>query len=204
MPAVPNVPGVPPLSSYLQGGLPILLAADLILSLPGELSPPWGIYQNGLPVVQADSVVTFDFKQDYTISDYPVEAGAFESYDKVQVPFDVRVRYASGGSPANRQALLTSIQNIVGDLNLYDVVTPEATYQSCNVIHQDYRRASNNGVGLVQIDVWFREVRVTATAAFQNVKSPASSSPSQTGLVQPTSLSPAQSAILGPVGTPGT
>lgn len=206
MPFVPNLPGVPPLSGYSSLPLPVLLVTDLILAFPGEIATPWGIYLGGVPVVEADSVVTFDFRQEYTVSDYPLEQGAFESYDKVQVPFDVRVRYAAGGSEFNRQLLIDSIASIVGDLNLYDVVTPEAVYPSCNVTHQDYRRTSVNGVGLLQIDVWLVQVRVTAQAAFQNVQNPQSASSQSSGLVQPSSLTPAQTSIMGPVtsGAPGT
>lgn len=199
MPAVPNLPGVPPLSSYLLGALPGLLLTDLVFALIGETAAPWGIYLGGVPVVDADSVVTFDFRQEYTVSDYPLEQGAFESYDKVQVPFDVRVRYAAGGSEFNRQLLLTSIDDIVGDLNLYDVVTPEIVYPSCNVVHQDYRRTNVNGVGLLQIDVWLVQVRVTAQAAFQNVQNPQSASAKSLGIVQPSEVTPAMRAILGPV-----
>jgi hypothetical protein len=129
--------------------------------------------------------VTFDYRQEWTVSDYPLEQGAFQSYDKVQTPFDVRVRYAAGGSQQNRQALLDSIAAIAGDLNLYDVVTPEAVYQSVNVTHYDYRRTATNGVGLLQVDVWCIEVRVTAQAQFQNVQNPTSASPQSQGNVQP-------------------
>ena len=184
MAAVPFVPGVPPLSSYTVD-VPILLLADALGLPPSPLAPQWGIYLDGEPVVDADSVVTFDYRQEWTVSDYPLEQGAFQSYDKVQTPFDVRVRYAAGGSQQNRQALLDSIAVIASDLNLYDIVTPEAVYQSVNVTHYDYRRTATNGVGLLQVDVWCVEVRVTAQAQFQNVQNPASASPQTQGNVQP-------------------
>ena len=184
MVAVPNVPGVPPLGSY-SVGLPVLLLADALGLPPSPLAPQWGIYLDGVPVVDADSVVTFDYRQEWTVSDYPLEQGAFQSYDKVQTPFDVRVRYAAGGSQQNRQALLDSIDDIAGTLTLFDVVTPEAVYQSVNVTHYDYRRTATNGVGLLQVDVWCVEVRVTAQAQFQNVQNPASASPTATGIQQP-------------------
>jgi hypothetical protein len=58
--------------------------------------------------------VEFDFDQDWTIADYPQEQGAFQSYDKVQMPFECRVRLACSGPPAQRQAFLNSIFAIAG------------------------------------------------------------------------------------------
>ena len=85
-----------------------LLDDDLI----GEIAPPgsqWGVFSGGAPVITADTVTSLDYKQEWAISDFPVERGAFESYDKVALPYDARVRFAAGGSAANREALLGSI-----------------------------------------------------------------------------------------------
>ena len=78
------------MSSYTVD-VPILLLADALGLPPSPLAPQWGIYLDGEPVVDADSVVTFDYRQEWTVSDYPLEQGAFQSYDKVQTPFDVAV-----------------------------------------------------------------------------------------------------------------
>jgi hypothetical protein len=181
IPNVPNVPGVPPLSSFATGVVS-LLVADAIALLGGLIVPSWGIFLNGIPVIEADSVVSLDYRQEWSISNYPVEKGAFESYDKVQTPFETRVRFASGGSQANRQALLDSIAAIAGDLNLYDVVTPEAIYQSVNVQRYSYDRAAAR-VGLMAVDVWVVQVRVSATQTF--TQSASSSNAQATGQVQP-------------------
>ena len=143
------------------------LAADLISASLFSSASAWGIYQAGAPVVTFDTVLSFEFRQGWTISDYPVENGAFASYDKVALPYDARVKFASGGSLANRQALLESIQQIAGDLNLYDVVTPEAIYQNANIQHQDYRRTAQQSAGLLQIEVWLLEIRQTGDASYQ-------------------------------------
>jgi hypothetical protein len=124
MPNVPNVPGVPNLASYAQGVV-TLLVADAVAFLGGQETPQWGLFLNGAPAVVAESVTSFDYKQDWNISTYPVEAGAFASYDKVQVPFDVRLRYATGSDESARQTLLNSIARIAGTLNLYDAVMPD-------------------------------------------------------------------------------
>lgn len=129
-------------------------------------SPPWGIYQNNVMVIQADNVVQFDFDENWSISDYPVEQGGFESYDKVTLPFDARFRFSRGGDAVTRKALLDSIANIAGNTQLYDVVQPEGTYQNVSIMRQSYNRKADAGLGLMIVDVWVQEIRVTATSSF--------------------------------------
>ena len=147
MPNVPNLPGVPALSSYgADSGA--LLAADVATVVSAFLPRPWGIYYQGQPVIVPATVasltlgslnsvvpalsvavsllglpnllpvvastVEFDFDQEWTIADYPQEQGAFQSYDKVQLPFECRVRLACGGSASQRQTFLNTIFAIAG------------------------------------------------------------------------------------------
>ena len=185
-PNVPNVPGVPPL--FRQPGLSFNnvqpLSADTIGTFGQPGIPQWGIFRNGNPVVIADSVQSIEYRQDWQISDYPLEQGAFESYNKVSTPFDAKIRFATGASEQDRQDLLKSIEAIANTLDLYDVVTPERTYQSTNILHYDYHRTSYNGVGLLQVDIWLNEIRVNAVATFSNTQAPASADPVNDGTVQ--------------------
>lgn len=196
-PNVPDVPGVPPLQRdpLSAPSQPFDLAtADGAGVLAGAVGQQWGIFKDGAPVVVAETVVTLDYRQTWSISDYPLEEGAFESYNKVHLPFDARVQFASGQSDAAREELLNSISAIAPTLELYDVVTPEVVYQSVNVNHYDYRRSSTNGVGLLKVDVWLQQVRVTATAAFSNTKSPSGASAVNGGTVQTTTPTQPQAA----------
>lgn len=179
------IPGVPslPIGVTLFPSIPFIVN-DILNFLIGFGAAPWGIYQDGVPVVVADNVVSLDYKQDFAIADFQIEEGGFETYDKVETPYSARVRFSSGGSQANRQALLDSINAIAGTLELYDVVTPEAVYPSANVQSYELRRSAVNGVGLITVDVKLIEVRVTATAQFSNTKSPTAASPSSGGTVQ--------------------
>src|SRR5574337_335631 len=185
MAAVPNAPGVPALLTGFEAALSVVqfLTGDLVFGLGAFPGPRWGVFRNGSPVVTADTVLSVDYKQEWVIADYPLEQGAFETYDKVATPFDVRVRFISGGSEANRAALLNSVAAIAGDRNLYDVVTPEAVYTSCNIRHCDYRRSSNNGIGAISIDLWLQQVRVTVGAPMNNTASPAGASQDNSGSV---------------------
>lgn len=185
-PNVPNVPGVPPLDrgiNTFQQNISLQPDTSSTFGQP-DAAVQWGIFKDGQPVVTAESVIRVEYRQDWDLLDYPLEKGAFESYNKVNSPFDARVRFASGESEQARQALLQSIETIAGTLELYDVITPEKIYQSTNVTHFDYSRTSDRGVCLLQVDVWVIEVRVVAVAKFSSVKSDAAADPVNDGTVQ--------------------
>lgn len=173
-----------------------ILSADTFLDY-GQGSPPqWGIFLNGAPVVIADTVTSFGYKQAWAIADYPVERGGFESYDKVNTPFQIQIQFVSGGSEEKRQALLDSIAAIGDQLTLYDVLTPEAVYIGVNVESYDYRRTATNGLGLMIVDVGLLEIREEGTTDFKNTKSPSGFLPSPTGNIQsPQSTEAAPSGV---------
>lgn len=213
---VPILPGVPamirnPAQVFSLPAFPVALAAALAADLLNAVSWQWGIYLDGAPIIATlsspvsgtqtvcDSVIAFSYRQDYSILDYPVEDGAFATYNKVFIPFDVRIRFSKGGTTADRKALLDAVQNAAGtqdqpNLSLYDVVTPEETYQNCNIVHWGYERTSRNGVGLLLVDVWLRQVNVSAVDEFSTTGIPSGTDATSDGLVQalpaPASISP--------------
>lgn len=186
-PIVPIAPGVPPLIRNPLLAIPqvILLVADApLLAGVAPIREQWGVFKDGVNVIAAQSMITFDYKQNWYVSDYPLEQGAFESYNKVESPFDARVRFAAGGTEANRKALLDSIAAIADNVETYDVVTPEVVYLSVTINHYDYRRSSQSGLGLITVDLWLTEVRVTARTEFTNTKTPAGHDAINGGTVQ--------------------
>lgn len=191
-PNVPNVPGVPPVPRDLNAAaspLPTLMTADSYVGYGSVISPSWGIISNGVTIVTADTVVGVEFKQEWAIADYPVERGGFESYDKVDIPYQPKVVFASGGTETRRQALLDSIsaaanaRDSSGKPQLYDVATPEELYSSVNIQHYDYRREAKNGVGMIVVDVWLIEVREQGITSQQNAQTPSGNATIQNGRV---------------------
>lgn len=184
MPNVPKLPGVPPLASYLADPI-VLMVADLVGSFFGAGAAQWGIFLNGAPVIEFDSTIAFEFRQDLPVPDYPVEEGGFQSYNKVQLPQDIRVRLSTGGSIAKRQRFLQSIDEVINTLELYDVVTPEVVYLGFNFTHRDFRRTAEAGNGLIVVDLWMTEIRETSTATFSGTQTPQGAGQQNTGNVQP-------------------
>src|SRR5262249_7403244 len=137
---------------------------------------------------------------------YPLEQGAFETYDKVAVPFEARVRFSAGGNVLDRQALLNSIAAIAGTTELFSVVTPEAIYPHVNNVHYHYPRAADKGGGLLAIDVFVRQVRIGSVPAFSNTAQPNGADQQSNGSVQTTAPTPTETSAtkLAPTDTTAT
>lgn len=141
--------------------------------LPATTDGNWGIYLDGAIALAVDSVVMFEYQREWTLSDYPLEKGAFETYNKVAKPFDTRLRVVKGGSVSDRQSFLDKLEEIAASLDLYDVITPEANYLSVNIEKLGMTRTADKGVSLLTVDIGLRQVRVTAVAAFSAVQAQA-------------------------------
>jgi len=130
----------------------------------------WGIFsQTGAVVLQADSVFSVEYEHDYRVSDYPQEQGAFESYNKIQVPWQAKVVFLIG---ADRELFLVSVENAVASLSLFVVVTPEFSYPSANLTRVSYRRiAKAGGASMIMVEVWCEEVRIVQTGQLSNTQS---------------------------------
>jgi hypothetical protein len=161
-----SIPGLPVISFPNVLGL---LTGDAISLAAGFLRVPWGIYLGFVPVVIADTVVSFDYDQEYRIADFPIEGGQFDSYNKVYQPFRVGLRFTAGGSLIRRQALLDSIGAVISDLNLYNVVTEDAVYLGVNLVSQRYRQTADDGVGLIKVDVVAQQVKSAALPTLGNL-----------------------------------
>lgn len=198
-PDVPPAAGVPAI--FRDPTAPvfktILLLADAATILHFFEGPQWGIFSaNGAPVAIPDSVISVDFRREWRIADYPVEQGGFQSYDKVSVPYDARVRLSCAGIATPRVLFLAQVDNAAQSLDLFIVATPDGVYTNVNIIHYDYRRAREGGVGIIQVDVWLQQVRSAGATQFTNTKSPTGTADSNSGPVQPTSPTPVQSSAL--------
>ena len=188
IPNVPPYPGVPPLpGGGIAAILPVLALVDAI-GLGVFSGPQWGIFaQSGAPVLVANSVFGVEYARDYRISDYPQEQGAFESYNKVQVPYQAKITFLVGGSVAARAAFLEAAGSAVAALDLFTIVTPEFSYPNANLTHYSYRREARHGVTLIMVDVWCEEVRITGTAQLSPPAAAASSqAPTASGTLSDT------------------
>lgn len=127
-------------------------------------------------VLQPDSFIGYSYINESRLSQYPQEAGAFQQYNKVDTPFDVRVTMTKGGNVSDVASFLAIAESLpkATDLNLYDVITPERTYSSVNIARISHDHKPGHGANMVTIELYLTEIRVTASAQYANTTSPTS------------------------------
>ena len=172
---------------YLNGTPVIQPASVLGAAAAAALAPIQAIAgafgsSNIVPVLA--STVEFEYAQDFPISNYPQEEGAFQSYDKVTLPFDVKLKLACGGSASKLQAFLSTCRAIAASYALFDIVTPEMVFTSVNCTHIDWPRRAVRGNGLISVDLWFQQIPVIASANFSNTQQPGVAGVQSSGNVQ--------------------
>ena len=136
----------------------------------------WGVYdQDGNPVFDIDTCIDFKFGDSAKVSDFPVEKGAFASFNKVIKAFQPKIRLAVSGQQ-RIAALLGALSDSVRSTDIYDVYTPEVTYQSVTVEKYDYSRTKDKGRSMLEVEVTLMQV-IQVSAQYTNVKLPSPKKP---------------------------
>ncbi len=189
----------------MANGIPILLNASIAINIPIPLliadNPQipnernitlWGIYDSATqqPALLAESVISFGFKKEYKISDYPIEVGTFANYNKVDLPYIGMIRMSMGGSTLDRAEFLDKLVELGTSTQLFDIVTPEHVYLNANIVDYDYARTATNGAGLIVADIKLMEVRTTAQASFNKTQSTTDTASVNGGQVAPSAPIP--------------
>ena len=148
------------------------------LDLDQPYTEQWGLYSQGedpAPVFDIDTVIDFKFKDTAKVSDFPVETGAFASYNKVVHPFKPKLKMAVSGQD-RIAALLGALASAVRSTNIYDVYTPEVIYTSVTVEDYDYARTATKGRSMLVVEVTLMQV-IQVSASYTTVKLPTPKTP---------------------------
>ena len=199
-PDVPAFPGVPQVfrgpNNPVTGGLsdtiggvrmgdgaqPLTSDADIVVTAQTK----WGIYTpDGELALAVDSVFRLEPSREFRISDYPVEDGGFQSYNKVATPGETRITVTKGGPPAQRQAFLNALDALIESTDLVTVLTPDESFLDRNLVRYDYVRSAESGATLLILELMLIEVRQTAVAEYTKSKKPSGADTVNGGPVQP-------------------
>src|SRR6185312_14637124 len=163
-------------STATQGGF--------LAAVVGQL----GGVNGGTPVITPDSVLSLEWHGEERISDYPLMDGTFSSFNKVKVPYDLRmvmtcqgknyvqellqsvtqqVDQALGnlglafGQPMDRPAFLQQLDAMLADTKTYDVVTPDKVYKNVNLVGYNHAKKNDEGATMIIAELLFRDVLVS-------------------------------------------
>lgn len=181
-PNVPKLPGVPALPRSPK--FPPLLKAGLglvqgMLWRSFQVQTRWGIWDskgkplgdpskftgligNALEAAGLGSTLStgsVDYSKETRVSDFPIEGGAFASYNKVETPASPQVTLCMQGSEADRRAFLEAVDAACKSTDLYSVVTPERDYKGYTIERYSYSRRSSKGATLLIVEITLKEIR---------------------------------------------
>lgn len=216
-PDVPNVAGVPPLNrlpsitTSSNSGVNVVLEQIILsgvkstqvtnptIELDNPVYPTWAIVDSatGENIITPDTVTSFEYRNEQKVLTYPIEQGAFASYNKVAVPYDVRMQMVCNGQgKMTREQFISKLQQMLISTDVYDIVTPDGVLFNANLEHYDYRRESRHGVSMITVDAWFIEIRNTAIAKYTPSAQPSGATPVNLGAVRTDTPSAEQTAAF--------
>lgn len=136
-----------------------------ILPIPPAFTQMWGVYgaADNQPVFDIDSCVSVKIGNNAKVSGFPVEEGAFASYNKVGTPMQPKIVVAVGGQTRIAK-FLDAVATELDSINLYNIVTPEASYYNLTLEKYDYSRTQKAGKNLIHAELTFMEVIQVSTA----------------------------------------
>lgn len=194
VPKYPNVPNLPGVPAVLRNPVPAVatLAAPLIGKALAYFADTWGVYDSTgkTAVITPDAFLGISYTNSRRIANYRMEAGSFASYNKVNDPFEGNVRMAVGGTKDDRKKFLDALQKLSDSLDLYCLVTPEATYKNVNLARFDYRREHHGGAGMIVANCHFVEIRQAETTTAGKPSTTAVKSPTAAGAVSAGQVTP--------------
>jgi len=196
---VPNLPGVPsiprsPNVNYAAQAAIGLIESQLISTIFPR--PVWGVFdgkKNKL-VVEADTVLSIQYKNEARVTTAPTANGSFVAYNKIKTPYNAVVRMVKsdntasllsgissallGTSKQSKKDFLTALEAARDSTNLYKIVTPDATYENANIISLSYQRSASSGSDLLIVDVFLQEIRTATSVYSSSSKLPNATDPS--------------------------
>lgn len=174
MDGIPSIPNFIAPEVLTNVGLS-LGGAALINGVFGKV---WGIFNDfGFPILQVDSVAALEYQSNSDIAKYPVEKGAFASYNKVSMPSSCVVQFLKGsGGPLERGSVLTQIKLYEKSTVGFNIVSPEVVYLNYQITGFTYARTAQDGATMLTINVALEEVlEDKVDYSIEEVKNPSDS-----------------------------
>lgn len=165
--------GVPNLLKKAAKALPYTLLGNAVSALYDYFvpAPMWGIYFPGTTniAMHVSSIVELDVSADAVVSDYPIETGSFNTYNKVIRSQFFGVRVTRDGMEYLRSDFLNWLEVERVALSKFDVVCPEYTWANATLVSYRITRNAGAGASMVSADLIFQQIRETS-AEYENSK----------------------------------
>lgn len=144
--------------------------------------------EGGGQLVQFTSLLDIDILHEGQALSYPIEKGAFMSYNKVQSPLDIRVTLAKMGLPSEFSDILKTLDKYQTEALKLSAVTPSAYFDSLTLQSYSHRHEHRRNANMLTVELHLVEVREvesqTTNVQISKPKNPTSSGKVNTGKKQ--------------------
>jgi hypothetical protein len=127
-------------------------------------------YNTTTPIVEFDTLISIDVKQDAQITKYPAEEGGFTATAKVVSPIQLTIAGAKTelGDPESETAAnfsgiteaIEKLEELRKSNKLVTVQTPYKVYLGMNIINFGYRHTAEAGANMLEATLTLQEVRI--------------------------------------------
>ena len=110
-------------------------------------------------IVRFDTFLGYDYSDDVSIMNHPIESGSFANYNKVVDPATLNVIFAKSGFPFEIREAIEIIEKYKNSTDLVNVVTPYKTYVGYNIKNLHYAIRENSSINLLVVDISLEEIK---------------------------------------------
>lgn len=175
-------------------------SGNIFSIINSTLSPGYGVYlKSGEKALSPTSFLGVEYGADASVVSAPIEKGSYTSFNKVKRPALIRVLFTlegwtgySGSIPnltnftlTSRSDMLEALDKMVDSADVYDIETPDTTYEDYDLIRYNYR-TSPVDVTLLTVEAIFQAVLQEAEVGLSNpsaAKKPTNNNNSRGGAV---------------------
>lgn len=170
-----------------------------------KLNPPRPIYaivnsETFEPLTVPDSWGEFAPRFESQTSDYPVEQGAFATYNKVRRPTAVAVTLVKTGSDVARFTWFAAIQQaeVQSPTTLYTLISPQGVYIDYTILSMAYEVRPDRGSNMLFLTIQFVQIPQIPSSddAKTNVQEPKSGIVDRIGQVYTNAANSVQTALI--------
>jgi hypothetical protein len=114
--------------------------------------------------IAADSVQEFGWRKENRIPNFPIQQGAFGTYNRVALPFENSITLTKGGTLTDRTAFLQAVDAVIAQANiaLYTIRTPEKSYANVSCTRAEVARRGTGNAFYFDVELFFIEINEVA------------------------------------------
>jgi hypothetical protein len=119
--------------------------------------------EDGGSAIAFTSFIGMRVNSDGSASSYPVEEGAFASYNKMQAPIEITVNLGKSGEAYDIESTIQVIEKYKQEATKLSVVTPTMFYESMTLESYSYSHRRDNGARILLVELRLKEVKEVTT-----------------------------------------